>query len=285
MPSDFVGRAMVMESTTASKQGAEKWMRVSCLAVGRRRSIREPLTPDPLPPGEGEEWRPRGPGSPGSFENSRGRLTPSTSRWELPLAGGARGRSAGGALLPLRGRGLLLRASLAFPAPGRRFRKRGPSRARGSGLFAGRRRLLAGDSGAGILAGGSRRLLFLPGAFLSFSLGLRHAAGELLVRDNRRLRKTFGHDVHAVLRDAQQINRHVARLLGLGEIVGGLQRMRRGLREVDGDRIGFFSLRQLKEGRPAQLGCHDVGSGPGELLHPRVALGTFEIQEKDAHEK
>src|SRR6266542_2471631 len=34
-------------------------MRASCLAVGRRRSLRGSPHPNPLPPGEGEEWRPR----------------------------------------------------------------------------------------------------------------------------------------------------------------------------------------------------------------------------------
>ena len=147
------------------------------------------------------------------------------------------------------------------------------------------RRLLAGDSDPGVLARRGRRFLLLPGAFLGFSLGIRHAAGKLLVRDDRRLRKTLGHDVQAVRGDAQQIDRRVARLLGLGEIVGGLQGMRRRLREVDGDRVGFFFFRQLEEGRPARLGGHDVGPGAGQFLHPPVALGALEIEEQDAHGK
>jgi hypothetical protein len=50
-------------------------MRGSCLAVGHGRSLRDSPHPNPLPPGEGEKWRPResrpGPGSLGLLEVSR----------------------------------------------------------------------------------------------------------------------------------------------------------------------------------------------------------------------
>ena len=153
------------------------------------------------------------------------------------------------------------------------------------GLFPRGRRLLAGDSGPGVLARRGRRFLLLPGAFLGLSLGIRHARGQFLVRDDRRLRKTLRHDVQSVRGHAEQIDRRVARLLGLRQIVGGLQGMRWGLREVDGNRVRLLSFRQLEEGRPPRLRRHDVRAGPGELLHPRVAFGPLEIEKEDAHEE
>jgi hypothetical protein len=97
------------------------------------------------------------------------------------------------------------------------------------------------------------------------------------------VRQAFLDELQPLVGHMEKKERSLSRLPRLGQIIRGLQGVRRRVGEVDGDGVRLLFLGQLEEFRPARLGHHDVGAALGEPQNSPAALRGIVVKVKNAH--